>query len=270
MDMWYLYDLPIWATGLLIAAALLVAMEMGYEVGKRKRLATTECDAAEGSDVALASVLALLGLVLAFTYSYTLSRQDARKQAVLEEANALGTAFLRASLAPEPSRSELRTILLDYAQTRDVTGEQAATRDAIRKIIERSLQAQALIWPATERMVKAQAPGPVATAIVQSINEVLDMHGKRLVAVRDRLPGVVFALMVFIAAAAMFITGFHAGRQGSLNRWRLALLGVVLAAVITVITDFDRPLSGLVQVDQQPIVDVIRDMEAAVQKQTSK
>ena len=167
-----------------------------------------------------------------------MSRFDSRKQAVLGEANALGTAFLRAGLAPEPSRSQLRKILRDYAQTRDVTIQKMESKDVMREIVKRSLETQSLLWPATENLVRsAKAPGPVEVAIIQSINEVIDVHGKRLAAASDRLPAVVLVLLVFIAGTAMFIIGFHAGRQGSLNRWRLALLSLVLAAVITVITD---------------------------------
>jgi hypothetical protein len=270
MDIWFLYQLPVWVTAFVVSIILLVVMEAGYQAGKRKRLAIEECHAAEGSDVALASILALLGLVLAFTYSFTLSRFDSRKHAVLEEANAIGTAFLRASLAPEPSRSELQKLLREYAQTRLVTREQFLTKDGFHKVLERTTKAQALLWPATERMVKATAAGPLEVSIVQSVNKVLDVAGKRLAAYIDRLPAIVFVLLVFIAATAMFVACFHAGRQGSLNRWRLALLSVVLAAVITVITDFDRPLSGLVEVSQQPIADLIRDMDAALQKHNAK
>lgn len=270
MDIWVVYDLPIWLTALFILTILLVSMEVGYRGGRRKWVATDECSPSEGSDVALASMLALLGLVLAFTYSFTLSRADSRKQAVLDEANAIGTAFLRANLAPEPSRSELRKLLRDYAKTRDVSEEKVASSDGIQRIVQRSLDVQSLLWPSVERMVEAKSAGPVEVSILQSVNDVLDMHGKRIVAATDRLPVIVLALLVFIAAAAMFIIGFHAGRQGSLSRWRIALLGVVLAAVITVITDFDRPLTGLVRINQQPIVDLIRDMDATLQKEDAK
>ena len=270
MDIWFLYQLPVWVTAVLVSIILLVVMEAGYQAGKRKRPAIAECDAGEGSDVALASILALLGLVLAFTYSFTLSRFDSRKHAVLDDANAIGTAFLRASLAPEPSRSQLQKLLKEYAQTRLVTREQLLAKDGFRKVLERTTKAQSRLWPATDRMVKAMAAGPLEVSIVQSVNKVLDVAGKRLAAYIDRLPAIVFVLLVFIAATAMFIAGFHAGKQGSFKRWRLALLSVVLAAVITVITDFDRPLSGLVQVSQQPIAHLIRDMDAALQKHNAK
>ncbi len=89
MGIWFLYQLPVWVTAALVAAILLVAMEAGYRVGKRKRLVTADCSPSEGGGVALASILALLGLVLAFTFSFTLSRFDSRKQAVGQEAKAI-------------------------------------------------------------------------------------------------------------------------------------------------------------------------------------
>ncbi len=93
------------------------------------------------------------------------------------------------------------------------------------------------------------------------------VHGKRPAANIDRLPAIVLFLFVFISVDAMFIAGFRAGRQGSLNRSRTALPGIVLAAVITVVTDLVRPVSGLVRVSQQPIADLIHEIDVTLQKQ---
>jgi hypothetical protein len=209
---------------------------------------------------------ALLGLVLAFTYAFTLSRADLRKQAVIDEANAIGTAFLRASLAPEPTRTELRKALLDYAKTRVVTVETAGTTDQLRRTVAGTLEAQSKMWPLTEQMVKSKPAGPVEVSIVQSINEVIDMNTKRLAVSFDRLPGIVLLMLLFLACASLAITGFNAGRLGRMNRWGLTLLILVLAAVMLVIIDFDRPIRGFVQVSQQSLVDVIRDMENTLAK----
>jgi hypothetical protein len=71
---------------------------------------------ADSRDIAMGSMFALLGLIMAFTYAFTVSRADHRKQAIVNEANTIGTAFLRVELASEPGRSELRRLLLDYAR----------------------------------------------------------------------------------------------------------------------------------------------------------
>jgi hypothetical protein len=211
---------------------------------------------------------ALLGLMLAFTYAFTVSRADLRKQAVIDEANAIGTAFLRTGLAPEPSRTELRKALLDYAKTRVVvvTAETAVTTEQLRKTVAGTSQALSKIWPITEQLVKSKPAGPVEVSIVQSINEVIDMNTKRLAVSFDRLPGIVLLMLLFIASASVAMTGFYAGLSGRLHRLRFTLLALVLAAVMLVITDFDRPIRGFVQVSQQSLVDVIRDMENTLAK----
>jgi hypothetical protein len=266
VEMWSLYELPIWATGILVVVVLLVALESGNQIGNRKRNAGQESQDSEGGDVALTSMLALLGLMLAFTYAFTLSRADARKQAVLDEANAIGTAFLRADLAPEPTRTELRKLLREYAQTRLPAHEGEVTKDEFARRIAHSLQVQSQIWPATARMVKDGYSGPIAASIIQSVNEVIDIHGKRLAVIRDRLPGIVLATLLLIAAASLLITGFSLGKQGRMIRWRFCILVLVLAAVITVITDFDRGDSGFVKVNKQSLVDLIRDMDTELSK----
>ena len=264
MDIPIFYQMPYWVNGLLFIVVLLGALEACYRIGRWRVRTTGESGRKDEGDLVLASMYTLLGLVLAFTYAFTLSRADLRKQAVIDEANAIGTAFLRAGMAPESVRTELRTLLLDYARTRVVTVENAGSMDRFRKTHARTLQIQSKIWPATERMVKAMPAGPVEVSIVQSINQVLDIHTKRLAVSFDRLPGIVLLMLVFIAGASLAITGYNAGLSGRRDRWRLTSLTLVLAVVMLVIIDFDRPIRGFVQVSQQSLGNVIRDMEATL------
>ena len=264
MDILILYQMPTLVIGLLFVVILLVALEVGYRIGIWRRRTTSESSGKGEGDLILTSMYALLGLMLAFTYTFTLSRADLRKHAVIDEANAIGTAFLRAGMTSEPTRTELRKVLLDYAKTRVVTIETAGTTDQLRRSLAHTLQAQSKIWPITERMVKARPAGPVEVSIVQSINEVIDMHTKRLAVSFDRLPWIVLLMLLFLASASLAITGFNAGLSGRMNRWGLTVLILVLAAVMLVITDFDRPVRGFVQVSQRSLEDVIRDMEATL------
>ena len=269
MDIPILYQMPTLVIGLFFAVILLAALEVGYRIGRRRRRTATEADRKDQADLVPTSMYALLGLMLAFTYAFTVSRADLRKQAVIDEANAIGTAFLRAGLAPEPSRTELRKALLDYAKTRVVvvTTETAVTTEQLRKTVAGTLQTLSKIWPITEQLVNAKPnPGPVEASIVQSINEVIDMNTKRLAVSFDRLPGIVLLMLLFIASTSVAMTGFYAGLSGRLHRLRFTLLALVLAAVMLVITDFDRPIRGFVQVSQQSLVDVIQEMENTLAK----
>ena len=258
-----LYTLPIWANWLFFLVALGLSVELGFRVGLKRRKNWPDSDVGAGG-VVLTSTLALLGLILAFTYSASAGRLDARKQAVIVEANAIGTAFLRADLVAEPERMELREALLDYARTRVIvraTPGQLYTEEGLRQIIDRQLQAQAPLWPLTETIVNKSGRGLVEVALMASVNDVIDMHTIRISAVVDRLPSVVLVMLVFIASASLAITGFNAGLSGIIVRGRLTLFALVLSSVMYVIVDFDRPRDGFVRVSEASMLALIAGME---------
>jgi hypothetical protein len=102
--------------------------------------------------------------------------------------------------------------------------------------------------------------------LVAAINEVIDMHTTRMMAVFDRLPEVVLWMQLFIAAASLAVAGFNAGLSGRMSRWRMTAFTLVLSAVIIVIIDFDKPQGGFIRVSHEPLVAVIHDMEADLAK----
>ena len=260
MEISWLYQMPIWVNGLLFVAVLFTAIEFGYRIGSRRYRAVGKATKKTGDDVTLASMLALLGLLLAFTYSFSLSRADMRKQAILNEANAIGTAFLRADLAQEPGRSALRQALLDYARTR-VPGK-GLYGDALRAETERSLQVQSRLWPATKQALQGELPAPIQALIVQAVNEVLDMHAARIAVIRDRLPGAVLLLLVLVAATSLAVAAHNAALNAHVNRGRMTAFAIALAALMLIIVDFDRGKEGLVQISDRPLLDLIRDLES--------
>ncbi len=114
MEIAWAYDIPLWLSAVVFVVVQSLALEAGFRAGLRQRRTTASAEKTTRGDVTLSSMLALLGLMLAFTYAFTLSRADGRKDAILEEANAMGTAFLKAEFLTEPGRSDLRMRLLDY------------------------------------------------------------------------------------------------------------------------------------------------------------
>ena len=236
--MLWLYELPIWVDGTLFLLLFLLAMEGGFRMGLRQHRVTGDVKKTERGDVTLGAMLALLGLMLAFTYAFSLGRADMRKQAIVNEANAIGTAFLRADLGAEPGRSELRKGLLEYAQTRAVSKE--LYDEELREAIDRSLQAQARLWPATKRALQGDVPGPIQASIVQSVNEVLDTHAIRVAVIDDHIPAAIFLLLMLTAAASLAVAAYNAGLNGNIHRWRMSAFSLVLAAMMMVIVDFDR------------------------------
>ncbi len=264
MSSLWLYELPLWVSGTFILIVLLLAIELGFRFGLSIRRSNEKAGDATRGDVTLGALLALLGLLLAFTYAFTLSRADLRKQAVWQEANAIGTAFLRADLAAEPGRTLLRRRLLEYSRTRLISHEMVNTQGKLKQVVQRSLKAQAELWPATRMALEGDIPGPIQASIVSAINGVLDAHTMRLGAGLDRIPGVVLVLIVLVAAISLATAAYIAGLRGYMSRLRMGAFAFVMAAVIVVIIDFDMPMHGLIQHSNESLATLIPDMEAAL------
>lgn len=261
MELSAFYVLPVWVVGLIFFVVLLVAAESGYRVGLFRKDSRKDAEAG-GGGIVLTSLFAILGLVLAFTYAAGVGRLDARKQAVIGEANALGTAFLRADVVAEPGRSELKKALYEYALTRSIPPGTAITEKERKAVIDTTLQKQNYIWPATLQILAQENPEPIEASLLEAINSVFDAHTVRMAAVLDHLPNTVMWLLLLVASAALSVAGYNAGLQGRMSRLRMSALTIVLTAIALVILDFDRPNDGTIVVSQHSINDVIASMEA--------
>lgn len=261
MEFSLIYTLPLWSIALFLFVIMLVALEIGLQLGFRQQIALKDANAG-GGEIVLTSMFALLGLILAFTYGASVERFDARKKVVIEEANTLGTAFLVARLVAEPERTEMREALLDYARTRRTKpGEYISNQDR-KKLLKFSLEKQAVLWPTTERIVLKPQPDFIKKSLIKVVTDVLDTHTKRIAAITDKLPNMVFWMLILLSVSTLLVAGFHAGVSGRVSRWRMYLFALVLTGVIELIVDFDRPSEGLVRVAHNSISMVIIDMEA--------
>ena len=262
------HNFPLWQIAVAVFFVMLVIEEAGYRLGlrRRKKFGLTDADLG-GGGVVLNSIFALLGLILAFTYSSAVDRHELRKQTLVQEANALGTAFLRANILPEPGRAELKNVLYQYALTRVPDKSVIDTArifdlDERVRVIGETLAAQARIWPVTQRLVLSKPPGPGEIILITGINDVLDLHTLRVAALYDKLPDAVVWMLLGITSAALSVAGFLAGIQGRMSRWRMIIMAAVLASVILVILDFDRPGNGQIQVRRLSLYSLITEMEA--------
>ncbi len=258
-----LYDIPLLVVASLFVTVLYLALEFGFRFGLWQRQMTDSAENNARRDVTLSSMLALLGLMLAFTYAFTLSRSDARKHAITDEVNAIGTAFIQADLLPEPARTDVRARLLDFAQTRIIKREFVKDKDAREATLDRTLEAQSQIWPAFKRTLEGNTPGPYEVSMMHAINEVFDAQTKRLAVAFDRMPKAVFLLLLAIAAFSLAVAGHNAGLAGRINRWRMSGFVLILVALILLILDFDQPYRGLIKLDNSSIIALIEEMEKA-------
>jgi hypothetical protein len=260
------YQLPLWVVLFLFLILLLIPMEIGFRLGMRQKTLHPVLIRGARSDVALASIMALLGLMLAFTYSFSLSRADLRKVEVIKEVNAISTAFLRADLLSEPGRTEVRKLLFNYAKSRYVEPGTIRNLSELEKVVNRSVEIQSKIWPAVKSALrqKSDMSDPEKALLVSSINDVLDSHTSKMAVIYDRLPTAVLALLVFIAGASLGLAGYNSGLTGSFSRWRMTAFALILASLMYIILDFDMMLRGFIQVDQRSLLLLIDEMRAAM------
>jgi hypothetical protein len=254
-------DIPLWGLFLIGSLLLWLAVEVGYRIGRwRHAHFPDERDQPVGAMVA--SILGLLALVLGFTFSLAASRFDARRMAVLEEANAIGTTYLRARLLPEPERAEVARLLREYVDVR-VRGVQEGRA---AELISRSEALHELLWAQAAAAAEKDSGSIMTGVFIQSLNEVIDLHAKRvLVGMRSRIPVVIWAGVFFLAMLSMSAVGYQSGLSGT--RRSPAMQGLVLAfaIVLLLIADLDRGQEGLLRVSQRSMIDLQRSMQPASQ-----
>jgi hypothetical protein len=182
-------SIPLWALFGTTVVLIFLAVEAGYRVGKwRQRRPEHERETPVGTIVA--AILGLLAFLLAFTFGMAASRFELRRELVLDEANAIGTTYLRAALVPEPQRTEIRNLLRDYVDLRQGSVEPGRAVPALA----RSEELQGRLW-AQAVIVAEKHPNPITGLFVQSLNDVINMHAKRVtMGMRNRIPFPIWGL----------------------------------------------------------------------------
>jgi hypothetical protein len=247
--------LPILGVFVLIVVVSLLFYEAGFRFGRWWQVRTP--GEQEVTGVLVGSILALVAFLLAVTMSMASDRFDTRRGLVLDEANAIGTTYLRAGYLPEPARTQIREKLREYAPLRIATNDQ----DQLQANINRSVELQNEIWSIGEQLAPTTPQGDLMSLFLDSVNNVIDIHEQRVVAgIYARVPETVLLLLLGASALTLGMVGYSAGlalRRGLLSA---VVLAVTLAAVLTIVVDLDRPRDGFLVVSQQPIQDVINQM----------
>jgi hypothetical protein len=235
------------AAGLL--SLLLVALEAGFRAG---RSATGGTDAGTSAQVGAiqGAMLGLLGLLLAFSFGAAGARFLERQDLILQEANAIGTAYLRADLLEQPHRSELRAALKRYTEHRidlSATIRMGVASGAAAEI-ER-LHAQ--IWGAAMAGVAARPASMLA--VLQPVNQVIDLHATRLAAARKHLPRLVMGLLIACSALAIGVIGYGCGIGGGRRAPLTVSLAILIGAALWITVDLDHSRAGLIRLSDAPL-----------------
>ncbi len=244
--------LPLPALFLATVAVVLLAMEGGFRLGRhRSQRAEQERESSVGAIVA--ATLALLGFMLAFTFGIAGTRFDARRQAVLDEANAIGTTYLRAGLLPEGASGNIRHLLRNYVDLRIAAVQTGDLENALR----RSTELHGQIWAETDAVAKRHPQSILVGLFIQSLNDTIDLHETRVVVgLYNRIPMILWYTLYLLAIMAMMGVGYHAGLVCRIRSLAFLVLVFAFSAVMVLVVDLDRPREGMLRVSQQALIDL--------------
>jgi len=259
MNQAFLDRVPLWLVLPLILGLSLAIMEVGYRLGRWRH--SRFVDEKEAPVAAMsAAVLGLLAFMLAFAFSMAATRFDARRQAVVEEANAIGTAYLRARLLPEPHNAIINDQLIQYTKLR----AQRLTSENIQGLLEQSTAIHQEVWAQAVTAAEHDERSVMTGLFIESLNEVIDLHSKRVfVGLYNRIPLTIWASLWFLIVLGMASFGYQAGIAATTRSLAMPIFALAFAGVLYLIFDLDRSHEGLLQVSQQAMVDLYSSMLSA-------
>jgi hypothetical protein len=253
-------------TVFLFTFGLFLGMLLFLEIGRRiaiRRLKKDAGNLGEGIGAVDGAVFALLGLLLAFTFSGASSRFDTRRQLIVEETNDIGTAYLRLDLLPVPMQPPLRESFRRYLDARIDVYRKLPDIAAAKESLAKANQLQGQIWRQAVAASRAEgAPVAAAILLLPALNAMIDITTTRTMATQMHPPVVVFVMLFGLALAASLLAGY--GMTGSKVRSWFHMLGfaLVMATAVYVILDIEYPRLGLIRVDafDQTLVDLRASM----------
>lgn len=241
---------------------MLLLLEVGRRLGRR-RIANDPQGASAGVGPVEGAVFGLLGLLLAFSFSGATSRFDTRRQLIVEEANAIGTAYLRLDLLPASAQPALREVFRRYVHSRLEVYRKLPAIAAAKEELVRATELQRDIWSQAVAACRAEAYPPATMLLLPALNAMIDITTTRTMATQTHPPTVIFAMLFGLVLASSLLAG-HAMAGGKARNW-LHMLGfaAALAVAVYVILDLEFPRLGLIRVSafDQVLVELRESMQ---------
>lgn len=249
--------------GLVVLGSMLLASLIGNAIHQiERRVAARRNRESQWStsqeSYLVGGMIGLLALLLAFSFSMAVDRYEERRRLVVQEANAIGTAFLRAQLLDEPHRSRLSKLLVDYTDNRIELAN--ATRDRSAPYLANNDRLLTEIWAAVAASRDSALAHGISTPLLMTFNEVIDLDTERKVARQVRVPTSVLLLLYgFLMLTAVVLGYVLEERRGRLGA---AMLYVLLALCVSIIADLNRPASGSIRESQEPMLMLRQSLQA--------
>ena len=250
-------SLPLIVIFLLTLALVLLAVEVGYQLGLvRQRSANREKEAPVGAMVG--ATLGLLAFLLAFTFGLGANFFAQKREVLLNEANAIGTTWLRTAFLSPDDRDTARVLLREYVDIRLAAVESGEVEGAM----QRSEEIHSALWALATEAINDEPRSVAAGLFVETLNDTIDLHAKRVqVALRTRIPPTIWYALYAISFFAFGTLGYLSG-LGSANRsYATIAVGIIFSGVIWLIADLDTAAEGTLRISQQTMIDLRNTME---------
>jgi len=246
-------------TELLVAIGLIAGVVASHEIGFWLGSSTRSTDELFDRQIALVrtSTAALVAFLIGFAFSGAASRFIDRLDIIVKEANALGTAYLRADTIAEPQRTELKAALKEYTIDR-VTLLSREGRNQIEPLLAKVSGLHERMWRSAIKATQDNAPS--MAVVLPPINEVIDLHSVHLAMARRHLPIPIMTLLLGTAAISLGMVGFGNGRAGRRFSVIDSIYGAVLAIALWTTIDLDYPGIGIIRVSNLPVVETLAAM----------
>ena len=253
---------PVFLT--LIASILLffASTEIGFRLGLLKaRRSAGKDDAPKG--IITGSILGLVSFLLAFTFSIAAQNFTERRGIVLQEANVIGTAFLRADLLPDAEAALLRTKLIEYTEDRVRAVDPDVSQEEVFIVISDAKQIHQTAWEIVAQFARDN-PTPTHALVISAINDVIDLHASRVaLGTRYFIPMPIWISLYLVSCIALATTGYRYGESFGYRPELLPGMVIAFALIVTLISDLNNPGDGFLYTDQVPMLELLESMKEA-------
>lgn len=254
-----IYDLPIAVIFMSLVALLAAATDIGYRV--TRRLGRTFDESSKGQfTLVQGAMFGLLALLLAFTFAMAAGRFETRKSLVLEEANAIGTAYLRTEFLAPADRPQAVASLREYVALRLEFFDAGRDRDRLAAAIAGSERVHGELWALASRAQRADPLNVGIGLFAEALNAVIDLNEKRLTALANQVPESILLLLLIVALTTMLGVGYGAALHGRHVRFPTYMSVALVSAVIAITLDLDRPRRGFIEVSQSSLLRLEREI----------
>jgi len=250
----YFFNYP-WGLGFVLAIVLALVLDLGRCVAVRLQIEQVP-QRKEQMGTIRDGLFVLVSLLLGFTLTFAAARSVERRSLLVEEAVSIGTTNLRASTLPPPYREHSRELLSEYVGSRFELNNADGNQMLLEKALKHSRDLQEKLWSDAAAVAQTDRTA-ITTAYINSLNETIDLHDKRVAAFENRIPLPIWILILSISLIAVFTRGTTLTSRFWLT---LILVPITISITVALIADLDSPTRGLLRLDQRTMQRLKADM----------